>query len=62
MFYCIVLHNIYIDIYLFMIGKQLVFTALIFSCPLFPLNISANLCSNLVTNWNLQINRDLPVS
>ena len=45
-----------------MIDKQFNFTALNFSCPLFSLNISANLCGNLVTNWNLQINRDLPVS
>ena len=45
-----------------MIEKQFAFTALNFLCPLFSLNISANFCTNLVTNWNLQINRDLPVS
>ena len=56
------LHNIHIDIYVIMIEKQFVFTTLNFSCLLFSLNISANLCGNLVTNWNLQINRDLPVS
>ena len=56
------LHNIYIDIYLIKIGKQFVFTAFKFSCPLFSFSISANLCGNLVANWNLQTNRDLPVS
>ena len=38
-----------LDIYLIMTGKQFVFTTLNFSCPLFSLNISANLCGNIGT-------------